>query len=43
MLAVVGGTDPGSVDWAEDVRNAVRGKGLRPRTARGKIVELAKT
>ena len=42
MLAVVGGTDPGSVDWAEDVRNAVREKGF-DLDARGKIVELAKT
>ena len=39
LLAIVGGTDPGKVDWAEDVRQAVRARGfdLDPR---GKIIEL---
>lgn len=41
MLAIVGGTDPGSVDWAEDVRQAVREKGFDV-DPKGKIIELAK-
>lgn len=40
MLAVVGGTDPGSVDWAEDVRRAVRERGFDVDPA-GKIIELS--
>ncbi len=41
MLAVVGGTNPGSVEWADDVRQAVRAKGFDLDGA-GKIIELAK-
>ncbi|MBX9700129.1 MAG: hypothetical protein K2X74_11880 [Acetobacteraceae bacterium] len=41
LLAIVGGTDPGKVDWAEGVRAAVRERGFDVDEA-GKIIELAK-
>ena len=39
MLAIVGGTDPGKVDWADSVRSAVRERGFDVDEA-GRIVEL---
>jgi len=40
LLAIVGGTDPGKVDWAEDVRQQVRARGF-DLDERGRIIELA--
>ena len=40
IMAIVGGTDPGRVDWVADVTDAARAKGF-DLDARGKIVELA--
>ena len=39
LLAIVGGTDPGRVDWAKDVRDQVRARGFDLGTD-GKIIEL---
>jgi uncharacterized RmlC-like cupin family protein len=39
LLAIVGGTDPGRVDWAANVMAAVRGQGFDLDEA-GKIIEL---
>ena len=39
LLVVVGGTDPGRVDWVADVMDAVRAKGF-DLDERGKIIEL---
>jgi mannose-6-phosphate isomerase-like protein (cupin superfamily) len=41
LLAIVGGTDPGRVAWAENVMAAVRGQGF-DLDDRGKIVELGR-
>jgi mannose-6-phosphate isomerase-like protein (cupin superfamily) len=41
LLAIVGGTDPGRVDWAKDVRDQVRARGF-DLGADGKIIELTK-
>jgi mannose-6-phosphate isomerase-like protein (cupin superfamily) len=41
LLAIVGGTDPGKVDWAQDVREQVRARGF-DLDAGGKIIELSK-
>jgi len=41
LLAIVGGTDPGKVDWANDVREQVRARGF-DLGADGKIIELKK-
>ncbi len=42
LLAIVGGTDPGRVEWTDSVMSAVREKGF-DLDAGGKIVELAKS
>lgn len=39
LLAIVGGTDPGKVDWAATVREAVRERGFDV-DEKGRIVEL---
>ena len=41
LLAIVGGTDPGKVDWAEGVRSAVRKRGFDVDEA-GRIIEIAR-
>lgn len=41
LLAIVGGTDPGKVDWAEGVRAAVRERGFDV-DAGGRIIEVAR-
>jgi uncharacterized RmlC-like cupin family protein len=41
LLAIVGGNDPGSVDWVPEVRQAVREKGFDV-DEKGKIIEIAK-
>jgi quercetin dioxygenase-like cupin family protein len=41
LLAIVGGTDPGRVEWIDTVMSAVREKGFDLDHA-GKIIELAK-
>lgn len=42
MLAIVGGTDPGRVEWIGNVMDAVREKGF-DLDDKGKIIEIAKT
>jgi mannose-6-phosphate isomerase-like protein (cupin superfamily) len=41
LLAIVGGNNPGSVEWVPEIRQAVREKGF-DLDAQGKIVEVAK-
>ena len=41
LLSIVGGTDPGKVDWAEKVRSATRERGYDV-DDQGRIIEVAK-